>query len=369
MSVLDNLFSSLTGGDGPGKEHPCRNCPGDCPIAGEACEICRPYKEKLLDALYNVEHAEELRARYVVSPSGAPAGTVTCPYCGAPSANRVICEFCGMELGEGDGKIYVASAAEIPNPILDARDIIYDRYAAVGGRYTAASSYLSQIGVQKTGGFLSGLLDLLNGGDSEGLGTKMTEAEILEAAGLYGMTVAQYLSGLDNGSCLPLSEKKQEDQRRVYAAGTAAIPGAGYAARRPNRQERPAPPPPRRPGGNLRSPRNRQRREDRYDAPPPPGAFRPRQGEQPFQPGKDRRPGAQPAPPAPPARRNERGISRQTPPAPPARRNDRSAGPGPRLKNPPPSPGPSGRGGGPGRRPEGPPRRPGGNDRGGGHQR
>ncbi len=328
MSVLERLFGSQSGG-GQGSEHPCSNCPGDCPIAGDACGICRPYKEKLVDALYNVEHAEELRARYVVAPAGAPAGTVTCPFCGAPSADRATCEYCGMQIGEADGKIYVAGAAEIPNPILIARDIIYERYAALGSRYTGRSAYLSQIGIQKSGGILSGLLELLSGGNSEGLGTKMTEAEILEAARLYGVSAAQYLGGLDNGSYLPLSEKLKADRQQVNAAGAASVSDLGYAGRRPDpaprmpRRPPHSPPPPRRPAGDER----------RFDAPG--------------------RGGAPKRPPAdfPEPRRNERGGIRPAQPQPPARKAD------------------AGRSGGPVRRPEGPAMQQGGNRRSGGTRR
>ena len=63
MSVLENLFSSLTGGSSQASEHPCSNCPSDCPIAGEACPVCQPYKEKLVEAGSSTVCLPPLRAQ------------------------------------------------------------------------------------------------------------------------------------------------------------------------------------------------------------------------------------------------------------------------------------------------------------------
>ena len=223
-----SFLSSLFGKSGSAAEHPCSNCPSDCSIAGESCAVCSPYKEKLIDALYWVEHEDELRERYVVT-GGAAGGTVTCPHCGAPSGDPVTCEYCGSRIS-GEGKICVASAAEIPNPILDAQDIIFERYAAVGGRYAD----------QESTGLLGGLLELLTGGAEQGngMGNKMTEAEIREAASLYGVSAAAYLNGLDCGRYLTLAGKKREDQMAALRQSTYQ---SGYT------RPAPVPPPPPRP--------------------------------------------------------------------------------------------------------------------------
>ena len=216
MSLLDNLF----GGSGDSNtQHPCSNCPSNCPVAGSACSVCQPYKEKLIDAIYRVEHFDEVRDRYVVS-SEAPvsSGAVTCPYCGGPSENRSVCDYCGMSIGDTDDKIYVQSAADIPNPILEAQDLIYERISAVGGANAGAQS----------SGLLGALASLLSGGAGNDLGAKMTEAEIVEASQLYGVTVAEYLNGLDQGVYLPLAAKRREDERSGYGYTNGYNSGYGY---------------------------------------------------------------------------------------------------------------------------------------------
>ena len=99
MSILSELFGSLFG-DGeqqssavPLATHPCSNCPSDCAIAGEACEICAPYKKRLIDAIYYVDHLDEFRAQYEVTGLGGTTGAITCPFCGAPTENHYVCEY------------------------------------------------------------------------------------------------------------------------------------------------------------------------------------------------------------------------------------------------------------------------------------
>ena len=228
MSLLESLFGGLgESASSTAVEHPCSNCPTDC--EARACAVCQPYKEKLIDAIYNVEHADELLAKYeVVGSAGASSGNVTCPYCGGPSADPYVCEYCGMQIAQSDGKIRVASASDIPNPILDAQDLIYDRYAAVAEAEGTGSDSGS------SGGLLSGLLSALTGttesDSSHPLGAKMTEEEIREAAALYGVSVSAYLTGLDSGKYLTLSGKKAKDsaQSSYTAAGIGA--GAGLGA-------------------------------------------------------------------------------------------------------------------------------------------
>ncbi|MBQ6482114.1 MAG: hypothetical protein IJI45_13430 [Anaerolineaceae bacterium] len=243
MSVISDFFEKITGLDLDGSsqtasEHPCSNCPSDCAIAGEACTLCEPYKKKLIDAVYHVDHIDEFRAQYeVVGPTkiAENSGTITCPRCGGPSSNHYICDFCGAKLAEApvsSGKIQVAVASDIPNPIMDAQDIIYERYDAIVKKYTEQKA--------SSGGFLSNLFAELVGSESNddndsALGAKMSEAEIEEAAGLYNVTVGDYLTGLDNGKYLNLTAKKQADAAghanwSPSSAGMAGMAGIGMIA-------------------------------------------------------------------------------------------------------------------------------------------
>ena len=193
MSLLENLLGSL-GADHTDFTPPNSLCPGSCAIGPTACDECLPYKERLKDALYQVDHLDEFYAKYeVVGTTAATAGgTITCPYCGAPSADPVICDYCGMQIGQSDGKIQVSSANDIPDPIIEARDIIYERHSQVVQKYESNSG---------SGGLLSGLMDLLTGGEGDsGLGSRMSKEEITAAAASYGVSVSTYLNGLDNGT-------------------------------------------------------------------------------------------------------------------------------------------------------------------------
>ena len=221
MSIISDLFEKITGLDLDGSsaqekviERPCSNCPSNCTIAGDVCELCSPYKKKLIDAVYHVDHIDEFRAQYEVVGSthmAAATGTITCPRCGGPTANHYICDFCGAKLADApdeNGKIQVAAASDIPNPIMDAQNIIFERYNTIVKKYAADQKSSS------SGSFLSNLFAELLGtetGDDEEspLGAKMSEAEIKEAAALYKVNVGDYLTGLDNGKYLTLSGKKK----------------------------------------------------------------------------------------------------------------------------------------------------------------
>ena len=219
MSILETLFGGLFGDDDESVqetavERPCSNCPGSCSIAPSACSVCQPYKEQMIDAIYWVEHKDELLSRYEVTGNTATQGAVVCPHCGGHSDNLYVCDYCGSRLQEGNGKIQVASASEIPNPVLEAQNIIFDRYEAVKNFEGADEAYglvdaLSGIGSQ---GLLSSIFDALLGSsadnDSKTIGNKMTESEINEMADYYKVSVAEYLNGLDNGKYLTLSNKK-----------------------------------------------------------------------------------------------------------------------------------------------------------------
>ena len=219
MSILDALFGGLFGDEEEEQqkeviEHPCSNCPGSCSIAPDACSVCKPYKEKMIDAIYWVEHKDELIDRYEVVGTNTSQGAVICPHCGGHSEDHYVCEYCGSKLQDGTGKIQVASAADIPNPVMDAQDLIFARYEAVKDFAGADEAYglvdaLSGVGSK---GLLSSIFDALmgdsDGNDSKTIGNKMTEAEIREMADYYNVSVSEYLTGLDNGRYLTLSNKK-----------------------------------------------------------------------------------------------------------------------------------------------------------------
>lgn len=235
MSLLSSLLQQLIGtvAEENAAQRPCSNCPGDCVIASEgACPECEPYKKKLIDEIYHVNHLEEYYDRYEVTGtsaagSGGVSGTVKCPVCGARSANPYVCEYCDTPLRDApasSGKIKVERASDIPNPIMNAQDIIFERYDTVTKKYMSSRESRSLLG---------DLFDALTGSDDDedsSLGTKMSEAEIKEAAELYKMSVGDYLTGLDNGICLTLKGKKAADQQAQFTSAASepasfGIPG------------------------------------------------------------------------------------------------------------------------------------------------
>ncbi|MBQ1334953.1 MAG: hypothetical protein IIY34_06345 [Clostridia bacterium] len=208
MSLFDDLFGMSSEKADRNFTPPSPLCPGDCPIGPEACAECSPYKERLNDALYNVDHIDEYYDRFEVTGSAQSTGQTTlCPHCGAASEDPFRCEYCGMQLKEGDGKVRVASANDIPDPIIEARDIIYDRYSEVVSKYGGDAS---SEGMPTGGSLISMLLGLIadEGGESEGLGARMSREDITEAANIYGVSLSAYLNGLDNGKYLTLERKK-----------------------------------------------------------------------------------------------------------------------------------------------------------------
>ena len=221
MSIFDELFGAFSGSDASDFTPPTTLCPGDCPLGPGACGQCRPYKEKLKEALYNVDHLDAFLARYEVT-GGQSTGATTCPHCGAPSENPFVCEYCGMQIREDDGKIRVASANDIPDPILEAQNIIFERHSAIVGRAEETAG---------AGDLPSSLLVLLGGAmdTSDGLGKRMTKEEIAEAAKSYGVSVSAYLNGLDNGKYLTWEEKKRSSASGFGAGGMLGA-GLGGAA-------------------------------------------------------------------------------------------------------------------------------------------
>ena len=225
MSLLGNLINAISGSSDDSSasvERPCSNCESSCEICPNACEECKPYKEQLLDALYNVEHLEDFYAKYEVVSEVTSSGTTECPYCGAPSANAAVCEYCGMTIGTASGKIQVKSASEIPNPITEAQNIIFERQSVIS-KYKSDDS--------SSGGLLSGLISALSGSDdSSSFGSRMSEDEIKAMAEEYDVTIAAYLSGLDAGTYLTKSAKEKADaleaQKKAYSATTVGVAGA-----------------------------------------------------------------------------------------------------------------------------------------------
>jgi len=225
MSILESLLGGLFGSDDDDDqketvvERPCQNCPGVCKIAPDACSVCEPFKEQMIDAIYWVEHEDELRSQYEVSSSaGSQSGAVTCPHCGGASENPYVCEYCGSRLQDGEAKIRVSSASEIPDPVMQAQEIIFQRYEAVKEFPGADEAYgLSEAlsGIETEGLFSSifnALLGAEESNDSRTIGNKMSRSEIEEMASFYGVSVGDYLEGLDNGKYLSMSNKKMAAQ-------------------------------------------------------------------------------------------------------------------------------------------------------------
>ena len=235
MSFINDLLEKITGLDLDGSdsketavvERPCANCPSNCAIAGNACSVCQPYKKKLIDAVYHVDHLDEYYARYEVvsTPQAASGGTTHCTHCGANSADPYICEYCGSKLAEApvsSGKIQVSAASEIPNPIMEAQDIIWERYSVVIKQFGSNMFKNSAVKGSLIGDLFSQLLSSEDETDEEtsALGAKMSESEIREAASLYKVSVGTYLTGLDNGKYLTLKGKKEADAQAAVSSSS-----------------------------------------------------------------------------------------------------------------------------------------------------
>lgn len=235
MSFINDFLEKITGLDLDGSdsketgtvERPCANCPSNCAIAGTACSVCQPYKKKLIDAVYHIDHLDEYYDRYEVvsKPQEASGGTTHCTHCGANSADPYICEYCGSRLSEApasSGKIQVSAASEIPNPIMEAQDIIWERYSVVIKQFGSNMFKNSTVKGSLIGDLFSQLLSSEDEADKEtsALGDKMSEAEIREAASLYNVSVGNYMTGLDNGKYLTLKGKKEADAQGTAAAST-----------------------------------------------------------------------------------------------------------------------------------------------------
>ncbi len=232
LSMLSNLFGNEKESENTtssAASHPCANCPSDCAICPEACSACEPYKKRLIDAVYNVDHLEEFLSNYEVASIAGSSGTIICPHCGASTSNLNKCEYCDSILTNDYGKIRVESASDIPNPIMQAQDIIFERYEAVVKKYEDDDD-------EDEGGILNQLLSGFTGDnddDPDGPGTKMSEQEIKEAAQHYGVSVGDYLTGLDNGRYLTLSGYKAASAQGNSSGsfGTPAAAGiSGLAA-------------------------------------------------------------------------------------------------------------------------------------------
>jgi len=228
--IVNGLKDKLTGeNETESVIYPCSNCESDCGAYPSACAECKPYKEKLIDALYNVEHSEDYYARYEIVPEGTAASGVTvCPYCNAP-ASGTVCEYCGSRIAEGNGKIQVKSASEIPNPVIEARNLIYARRKVIA-KYTGGTA--SSDGDDSEGLFGT-IVSALTGknGTQDTLGSAMTEAEIEKMAETYGVSVHDYLEGLDMGTYLSKTGYEKKQTTVGYSGtGAATVAGATGAA-------------------------------------------------------------------------------------------------------------------------------------------
>ena len=235
MSLINDFLEKITGLDLDGSdskesatvERPCANCPSNCAIAGTACSVCQPYKKKLIDAVYHIDHLDEYYDQYEVvsTPQASSGGTTHCTHCGANSANPYVCEYCGSQLSEtsvSSGKIQVSAASEIPNPIMEAQDIIWERYSVVMKQFGSNMFKNSAVKGSLIGDLFSQLLGSEDETDEEtsALGAKMSEAEIREAASLYNVSVGTYMTGLDNGRYLTLKGKKEADTQSTVSASS-----------------------------------------------------------------------------------------------------------------------------------------------------
>ncbi len=212
MSLIGNLFSGLFGKkEADAASLPYANCTTSCPVYPNACKVCGPYKEKLLDLIRDADHLEEYYARYEVVPVSENAGTEPCPYCaGGNPVGALVCEYCGSKLREDSGKIRVNDAKDIPNPLLAAQDLIFERASVIEKLSDGTGSEL-----------LDSLTELVSG-KSNSLGDKMTEGEIKSTAAAYGVSVGTYLQGLDNGKYLTASKKAEADRIAKQEASAAA---------------------------------------------------------------------------------------------------------------------------------------------------
>ena len=179
MSLIGNLFSGLFGKkEADAASLPYANCTTSCPVYPDGCKVCGPYKEKLLDLIRDADHLDEYYARYEVVPVSENAGTEPCPYCaGGNPVGALVCEYCGSKLREDSGKIRVNDAKDIPNPLLTAQDLIFERASVIENLSDGTGSDL-----------LDNLAEFVSG-KSNSLGDKMTEGEIKSTAAAYGVSV------------------------------------------------------------------------------------------------------------------------------------------------------------------------------------
>ena len=228
MSFFSKLF-----GNGRKTKKPCANCESDCRYCPGACGECRPLKEALSDSLYTVDHLNEHYSKYIVVNEGTDVGTVLCPACNAanPSYNAV-CDYCGSAIRGGSGKIPVKSARDIPDPILEAQDIIYERNEVIMNYASSDDGVVDAI----SGIFVSG------SGSTDRLGNKMSVSEIKAAASSYGVTLSEYLQGLDNGVYLTYTALKEKTDAFSNARQMQEV--KRFPARRPIPPRPPVPPRP-----------------------------------------------------------------------------------------------------------------------------
>ncbi len=217
---LLGLFDTLT----DDRKKPFSSCPVFCTSFPDACTECGQYNRKLEKVLYNVEHMDTFFSDYVIDPNAAPGGERECFNCGAPaSPSDIECPYCGEALTNGQSPIRVRSETEVPNPILEAQDIIMDK-----------KEMLSRFQKQKNAnnGILGAIMNVGSGiADKMGTTKKMTLAEIQETASAYGVSVHSYLVGLDQGTYLTKAGKAANDALEKMNQQMQAQNAANAAAR------------------------------------------------------------------------------------------------------------------------------------------
>ena len=200
-----------------GNNKPFPTCPKGCYIFPEACDECSKYKKQLSEYLHLVENLEEYYGRFSIDPTASKEGEGTCYFCGAPvGLKNTKCEYCDSILNSTNTVIRIQSKDCIPNPILQAEQIIYERYRM-------AEIYQKKKG---SGGLVKGLLGMgmIAGNKMNDFSTLMTTEEIQKMATTYGVSVKAYLEGLDCGKYLTLAGKTNSDA--LNAIATAANAGA-----------------------------------------------------------------------------------------------------------------------------------------------
>lgn len=238
----DGLLGIIGNSPANDENKPFPDCPVLCYVHPMACSECSVIKKKINDALERLENKDLVYSGYVIDPNAAPGGERECATCGAPaSASDTECEYCGADLTDGRSPIRIRNASDLPNPAMEAQDLIFER-RAVEKRYIKEKNSAAK-GVLGT---LVGI-GMSLGSTMSGVDQKMSMTELQEMADSYGVSLYSYLKGLDAGQYLTKKGKanqdaleKVSDSINAINASRASIPtptytpgvgvGAGFAA-------------------------------------------------------------------------------------------------------------------------------------------